>query len=79
MFGSSWIRQDRTAHQTLVADSGREAVLEQRYWLRRKRDELAMAWRSTSTRARLIHFDLAGRYSVKAANTEEPLTPLAPQ
>ena len=45
--------------------------LEQAYWLRRKREELAMALRSISAEARMIHFDLAGRYSVKASNTEE--------
>lgn len=48
-----------------------EVILEQRYWLRRKREALAMAWKATSARARLIHLDLAGRYSVKAANTAE--------
>ena len=26
-----------------------------------------MAWKATSAEAKLIHFDLAGRYSVKAA------------
>ena len=45
----------------------REAILEQRYWLRRKREQYAMAWQATSAEAKLIHFDLAGRYSVKAA------------
>ena len=79
MSGSSRLRQGRTTHQTFVASicerhscshaTGREEILEQGYWLRRKREELAMAWKATSARARLIHFDLAGRYSVKAANS----------
>jgi hypothetical protein len=42
-------------------------VLERRYFLRRKRAELASAEEATSAEARLIHFDLAGRYSVKAS------------
>ena len=45
--------------------------MEQRYWLRRQREELAMAGKATSAQTRLIHFELAGRYSVKAANTGE--------
>ena len=51
--------------------------MEQGYWLRRKREELAMAWRSSSAEARLIHFDLAGRYSVKASNTGEAVAHFA--
>lgn len=47
---------------------GRGIVLEKGYWLRRKRAELALAEVATSAEARLIHFDLAGRYSVKASN-----------
>jgi len=43
-------------------------VLEQEYWLRRTRESLAEAWRAESAEARLIHFDLAGRYSVRAAD-----------
>ena len=42
--------------------------MEQGYWLHRKRQELAMARNASGARARLIHFDLAGRYSVKAAS-----------
>ena len=50
--------------------------MEQGYWLQRKREELALAGQATSARARLIHYDLAGRYSVKAANAEETLRPV---
>ena len=42
--------------------------MEQAYWLRRKHASVAKANKATSARARLVHFDLAGRYSVKAAN-----------
>ena len=42
--------------------------MDQTYWLKRKRSSLAKAQSATHSQARLIHFDLAGRYSVKAAN-----------
>ena len=42
--------------------------MEQAYWLRRTRASVAKANNATSARARLVHFDLAGRYSVKAAD-----------
>ncbi len=42
--------------------------MEQTYWLKRKRSSLAKAQTATSAEARLMHFDLAGRYSVKAVN-----------
>ncbi|GAA4723442.1 hypothetical protein H9L13_11385 [Sphingomonas lutea] len=41
--------------------------MEQTYWLGRKRASLKSAADAASSEARLIHFDLAGRYSVKAA------------
>jgi hypothetical protein len=41
--------------------------MEQKYWLGRKRTSVANARRATSAESRLIHLDLAGRYSVKAA------------
>jgi hypothetical protein len=40
--------------------------MERAYWLRRKRASLKMAQSATSSRARLVHYDLAGRCSVKA-------------
>jgi hemoglobin len=43
--------------------------MDQRYWLQRKRSSLASARRATSSEARLIHYDLAGRYSVRAASS----------
>lgn len=42
--------------------------MDQTYWLKRKRSSLARAQSATHSQARLIHFDLAGRYSVKAAH-----------
>ncbi|HMJ94053.1 MAG TPA: hypothetical protein VK472_08140 [Allosphingosinicella sp.] len=41
--------------------------MEQSYWLGRKRSAAANARRAGSSRARLVHLDLAGRYSVMAA------------
>lgn len=46
--------------------------MEQTYWLRRKRASAAMARNATNAQARLIHLDLAGRYSVKAAECGGP-------
>jgi len=43
--------------------------MDQAYWLRRTRASVVKANDATSAEARLIHFDLAGRYSVKAANS----------
>ena len=42
--------------------------MDQKYWIERKRSSLANAEKATSSTARLVHFELAGRYSVKAAN-----------
>jgi len=42
--------------------------MEKRYWIGRKRAAIAMARAATSSEARLIHYDLAGRYSVKAVH-----------
>ncbi|HEY5722440.1 MAG TPA: hypothetical protein VIT45_08965 [Allosphingosinicella sp.] len=42
--------------------------MEQSYWLGRMRASAANARGADSSRARLIHFDLAGRYSVMAAH-----------
>jgi len=41
--------------------------MEQSHWLGRERASLANARAATDAEARLIHYDLAGRYSVKAA------------
>lgn len=40
--------------------------MERAYWLSRKRAALSMAQKASSSEARLIHYDLAGRYSVRA-------------
>lgn len=48
------------------------------YWLRRKRRSMSMARRATSSRARLVHYQLAGLYSLKAALGEAPFL-LAPK
>lgn len=42
--------------------------MEKSYWIRRKHAAMAMAGRAATAEARLIHYDLAGRYSIKAAH-----------
>ncbi|MEO5773862.1 MAG: hypothetical protein ABIQ32_07070 [Sphingomicrobium sp.] len=41
--------------------------MDKAYWLRRKRDSLAAAQNAVGAEARLIHYELAGRYSLNAA------------
>ncbi len=41
--------------------------MEKKYWLTRERSSVGMAKAATSSRARLIHYQLAGLCSVKAA------------
>ena len=43
-------------------------MTDQAYWLRRKLASVKKANDATSARARLAHFELAGRYSIMAAN-----------
>lgn len=38
------------------------------YWIRRKRAAVAMARAATTSEARLAHYEMAGRYSIRAAN-----------
>jgi hypothetical protein len=52
--------------------------MEQTYWLGRKRASLAMARASTDSEARLVHLDLAGRYSILAATSNLAFPPSAP-
>ena len=52
--------------------------MEKTYWIGRKRSAMAMAKRATSSEARLIHFQLAGTYSVKAASCQIGLELPAP-
>lgn len=40
--------------------------MEKSYWLSRKRASLKLAQDAVGSEARLAHYDLAGRYSVKA-------------
>lgn len=42
--------------------------MEKAYWLSRKRASLKLAQQATRSEARLIHYDLAGRYQVKATS-----------
>ena len=44
-------------------------MIENRYWIGRKRAAMAMARRATSSESRLIHYDLAGCYSIRAAQS----------
>jgi hypothetical protein len=51
--------------------------MEKTYWLQRKMASIAMAKASTSSAARLIHYDLAGRYCLKAQVSDGLGIPLA--
>ena len=42
--------------------------MEQAHWLTRKRASLTNARAAVTAEAKLVHYDLAGRYSVKAAH-----------
>lgn len=42
--------------------------MEKTYWIGRKRAAMAMARSAASSRARLAHYELAGRYSIMAAH-----------
>ena len=43
--------------------------MEKSYWIGRKHAAMAMARRAASAESRLIHYELAGRYSIKAAHS----------
>ena len=51
--------------------------MERTYWLGRKRASLRLARDATCSEARLVHYDLAGRYSLKAMSAETLATDLA--
>ena len=51
--------------------------MEKAYWLSRKRASLKLAQDAVSSAARLIHYDLAGRYSINAASAESLAIDLA--
>ena len=42
--------------------------MEKTYWIGRKRDAMAMARGAATAESRLIHYELAGRYSIRAAH-----------
>ena len=44
--------------------------MEKAYWLSRKRASLKSARNAASSEARLVHYDLAGRYGLKAMSAE---------
>jgi hypothetical protein len=44
--------------------------MEKAYWITRKRASLKAAQNALGAEARLAHYDLAGRYSIKAASAE---------
>jgi hypothetical protein len=46
--------------------------MERAHWLSRKRASIGMAEKAVSSRARLVHYELAGLYSVKAAGALRP-------
>jgi hypothetical protein len=45
-------------------------IMGKAYWLSRKSASLMSARNAASSEARLIHYDLAGRYSLKAMSAE---------
>ncbi|MEA3040297.1 MAG: hypothetical protein QOE79_2810 [Sphingomonadales bacterium] len=51
--------------------------MEKTYWIGRKRASMGMARGAASAEARLIHYDLAGRYSIKAAECVAAARPAA--
>jgi hypothetical protein len=44
--------------------------MEKTYWLSRKRASLKLAQSAATSEARLVHYDLAGRYSLKAMSAD---------
>ena len=44
--------------------------MEKAYWLSRQSGSLKSAQNATTSNARLVHYDLAGRYSLKAMAAE---------
>lgn len=52
--------------------------MERNYWLLRKRRHLACARDAATSEIKLIHLDLAGRYSIKAAAAGDAETARSP-
>jgi hypothetical protein len=44
-------------------------IMDNGYWIDRKRAAMTMARRATTSEARLIHYQMAGLYSIKAAHS----------
>ena len=44
--------------------------MEKAYWLSRQRASVRSAQNAATSKARLVHYDLAGRYSLKAMAAE---------
>ncbi len=51
--------------------------MEKAHWLSRKKASLKLAQDAASAEARLVHYDLAGRYSLKAMSAEAQTVELA--
>lgn len=51
--------------------------MEKAYWLGRKRASLKMAHNAVDAQARLIHYDLAGRYALNAMSPRTQAIDLA--
>ena len=51
--------------------------MERTYWLGRKRASLKLAQNAACSEARLAHYELAGRYSLKAMSAETQAIELA--
>ena len=63
--------------ERLACSRSQEMIMEKAYWLGRKRASLRLAQNAASSEARLVHYDLAGRYSVKANSVETQAADLA--
>lgn len=42
--------------------------MDRKYWMGRMQAAMTMARQASTAESRLIHYDMAGRYSIKAAN-----------
>ena len=52
--------------------------MDNQYWIGRKRAAMAMAREAETSESRLIHYELAGRYSIKAAHSIPFMLPHKP-
>jgi hypothetical protein len=59
---------NRVMETQLGALALQEVCIDKAYWLTRNRASLELAKNASNSEARLAQYDLAGRYSVKAAN-----------